>query len=171
MTIKLFLDETALRVGITTLSKNCPSFKEDFPSQVRSRVGFEVFHIFVEELESATPILTTENKHELPSLCSEFGFPGLLSQVTISISGQPVVDGARKDANGIREENLQIRQALYPLQEVFSRLTTHEKEQKALKRQIVSLREARQRASRVEERNLEMTDSLFVGKEVLEARG
>jgi hypothetical protein len=79
-----------------------------------------------------------------------------LSQVTDFLSGQPVVDDvARKDASDITEEKLQIRQTLCPLQEALSRLANHEKEQKVLKREIVGLREARQRESGVKERNLE----------------
>jgi hypothetical protein len=94
--------------------------------------------------------------HEPLSLCNEFGFTGLLSQVTDFLSGQPVIDdGTRKDASDITEEKLQIRQALCSLQEVLSRLANHEKEQKALKRKIVGLRQARQRESEVQEQNFE----------------
>jgi hypothetical protein len=83
--------------------------------------------------------------HELLSLCNEFGFTGLLSQVTDFISEQPVVDdGTWKDTSDITDEKLQIRQALCPLQEALSRLAAHGKEQKALKREIGSRRSARQ---------------------------
>jgi hypothetical protein len=78
----LFFGETALRVGIAGLSTNCPNFKECLPYHVRSRVGVEGFHIFVRALEGAVPVLTTENMYDLLSLCNEFGFTRLLSQVT-----------------------------------------------------------------------------------------
>jgi hypothetical protein len=111
MARKLFLGETALRVGIAALSKSCPNINEDLPYQVRSRVGAEAFHIFVAALEGAAPVLATENMHKLLSLCNEFGFTGFLSQVTDFLSRQPFVDDvARKDASDIPEEKLQIRQ-------------------------------------------------------------
>jgi hypothetical protein len=78
----LFLGETALRVGIAALSTNCPNFKEYLPYHVRSRVGVEGFHIFVGALEGAAPVLTRETMYDLLSLCNEFGFTRLLSQVT-----------------------------------------------------------------------------------------
>jgi hypothetical protein len=131
MGTKLFLGKTALKVGIAALSKNCPNFNEDLLSQVRSRVGVEAFHSFVAALKGAAPVLTTENMHEPLSLCSEFGFTGLLSQVTDFLSGQPVVDdGTRKNASEITEEKLQIRQALCSLQEVLSRLATTRRNKK-----------------------------------------
>jgi hypothetical protein len=161
-----------LRVRITALSKNCQNFKEDLLYQVRSRVGLEAFHIFVAALEGAAPVFTTKNMHELLSFCNEFGFTGLLSQVTDFLSGQPVVDdGARKDASDITEEKLQIRQALCPLQEALSRLANHEKEQKALKRDIAGRHQARKRESAVKERNLEQERIVwFLQNERFEAR-
>jgi hypothetical protein len=119
-------------------------------------------------LEGAVPVLTTENMHELLSLCNEFDFIDLLSQVMDFLSRQPVVDdGTWKNASDITEEKLQLRQALCPLQEVFSRLGDHAKEQKTLKRKIASLREARQCVSGVEERNLEQERIVcFLQKEV-----
>jgi hypothetical protein len=82
MATLLFRCDTALRVGIAALSTNCPNFKEYLPYHIRSRVGIEGFHIFVGALEGAAPVLTTENMYDLLSLCNEFGFTRLLSQVT-----------------------------------------------------------------------------------------
>jgi chromosome segregation ATPase len=85
--------------------------------------------------------------HDLLSLCNEFDFSGLHSQVTDFISAHSVAeDGARKAASDITEDKLQIRQALRPLQGALSCLTRDnghlEQFLSLLRKDVVDLREA-----------------------------
>jgi hypothetical protein len=109
----------------------------------------ETFHICAADLEGAVPVLTAEKMHILLSLRKTFGFIGLLSQVPDFISSHSVVeDAVRKKVSDSAEEKLQMKQALCLPQEVLSRPDGHEKEQRALNREIAGLREAQARTGR-----------------------
>jgi hypothetical protein len=99
---RLVLGDATLRVGLPALSASCPNFNETLPCQVPSSVSVEAFQMFVPTLEGMAPALTTENRQDPLSLCNEFGFPGLLSQVMNFILGHSVVDyEARQRVNGV----------------------------------------------------------------------
>jgi hypothetical protein len=116
----LALGDTTLKVELAALDKSCPCFDEELPYRVCSPVSVEVFRIFVGAIEGTPPVLTTENVNDLFLLCEEFGFASLFSQVSDFISAHSVVDSeAPKGATDIIEENLQIKEALCPLQEVL----------------------------------------------------
>jgi lysozyme family protein len=67
-----------------------------------------VFRKFVDALEGASPVITMENMNDLLSLCNEFGFTGLLSQVTDFIAAHSVVDyEARKWVSDLKEKSQQ----------------------------------------------------------------
>jgi hypothetical protein len=93
---RLVLGDTALKVGIGALSASCPNFKEELPCHVRSPVSVEAFQVFVGALEGTVPVVTTETMQDLFLLCEEFGFFGLLSQVTDFISAHSVADFAAR---------------------------------------------------------------------------
>jgi hypothetical protein len=106
MATKVFLGETALKVGIGALFASCPKFNEELPYHVRSPVGVEVFQVFVGALEGTVPVVTTENMQDLFLLCNEFGFSGVLSQVTDFISAHSVADSeARKRISDLEANN------------------------------------------------------------------
>jgi len=92
-------------VELPALSASCPNFNETLPYHVPSSVSVEAFQLFVAALEGMAPALTTENRQNPFSLCNEFGFPGLLSQVTDFISGHSAADyEARQRVNGVEEQ-------------------------------------------------------------------
>jgi hypothetical protein len=106
--------------------------------------------MFVGALEGTVPVVTTGNMQDLLSLCSEFGFSGLHSQVTDFISAHSVAeDGARKATSEVTEDKLQIRQALCPLQGAVSRLARDngeiEQSLSLLRKDAMGLREAHAR--------------------------
>jgi hypothetical protein len=87
---------------------------------------------------------------DLLSLCKEFGFSGLLSQVTDFISTYSVAeDRASKAISDIMEEKFQSRQALCPLQGALSRLARDNgqllQSVSLLRKDVVDLREAHAR--------------------------
>jgi hypothetical protein len=106
--------------------------------------------MFVGALEGTVPVVIMENMQDLLSLCKEFGFFGLHSQVTEFISRHSVADyEARKAVSDITEDTLQIRQALCPLQGALSRLAHDngqlEQSLSLLRKEVVDLREAHAR--------------------------
>jgi hypothetical protein len=120
---ELILSQAKFTMKIVPLASNCPKFEKVklLPYQVQSVVSAEAFQVFVSALGGADPALTTENMNDLLLLCEEFGFASLLSQVTDFILTHSVVDSEGSNgAADITEENLQIKEALCPLQEALS---------------------------------------------------
>jgi hypothetical protein len=121
MTTELALGGTKLTVRVARLLARCPHFEEPLLYQVRSPVRVDVFRVFVAALEGTPSVVTTENMNDLFFLCDEFGFTSLLSLVPDFISSHPVLDSeGPKRAADITEERLQIKEALYPMQEALS---------------------------------------------------
>jgi hypothetical protein len=77
---------------LVPLVADCPNFDEPLPSHGRSPVGVQAIQVFVAALEGTAPVFTSENMHELPSLCNEIGFAGLLSQVPDFVPAHSVAD-------------------------------------------------------------------------------
>jgi hypothetical protein len=61
MTAEIAVGGTRLTVRVAS----CPIFEEPFPYQVCSPVSVDVFRIFVEALEGAYSVVTTENMKDL----------------------------------------------------------------------------------------------------------
>jgi hypothetical protein len=102
---KVFLGETALRVGIGALFANCPKLTEDLPNQDRSADSVEVFQIFVGALEGTAPVLTAEGMQEQLLLCNKFVFFGLPSRVAHFISAHSVANSeAQQCRNDMEDE-------------------------------------------------------------------
>jgi hypothetical protein len=137
------LGDTALRVGLPALFASCPNFNEDLSYHVRSPVGIEAFRMFVGALEGTVPNVTTENVYDLFLLCENLAFPDFISAHSVTEGG------ARKNASDIREEKLQVRQALCPLQGALSRLARDnrrlEQSLSLLRKEVADLREAHAR--------------------------
>jgi hypothetical protein len=169
----LVLGDTALRVGLPALFTNCPNFKEELPDHVRSPVSVEAFQMFAEALEGTVPVVTTENMHDLLSLCHEFGFSGLLSQVTDLISAHSVADfEARKRISDLEAKNRQQDRKLCLLQKEVIDLR---EARKAQMQDIAEIREGRSREaaelSRLGRENVSLTQAGKVQKQEISALG
>jgi hypothetical protein len=122
---ELILAPAEFPVKIIPLATNCPKFVNVklLLYQVQSAVSAEAFQVFVSTFEGAPPAITTKNKNDLLLLSEEFGFASLHFQVTSFISEHRGADDeAGKVVNDITEENLQIKEALFPLRGALSGL-------------------------------------------------
>jgi chromosome segregation ATPase len=114
-------------VKIVPLVTNCPKFENVklLPYEVQSAMSADAFQVFVSALEGAPPAITTKNMNDLLLLSDEFGFASLHSQVMAFTSEHwGAEDEAGKDVNGLTEENLQIKEAFFPLRDPLSGLRT-----------------------------------------------
>jgi hypothetical protein len=147
MTTDLALGGTKITVGVARLLASWPHFAGALPYEVHSPVSVDVFRIFVAALEGTPPVLTQANMNELLSLCKEFGFTDLLSQVSAFMA---MAEQEGKDVSHITEENLQIKEAFCPLQGALSRQARETAQlgqslcllREALAREITAVREA-----------------------------
>jgi hypothetical protein len=85
---ELFLDSMKFRVNILELPPNSPKFSglKLLPYQIQKTFKEDAFRVFVSALDGTDRALTTENRNSLRLLGEEFGFPGLLTQVSDFIS-------------------------------------------------------------------------------------
>jgi hypothetical protein len=123
----LFLGQAKFTVSSLNLLTNCPKFEnlKLLPYRVQSAVKEDSFQVCVSALGGMELAITTTNMDDLHLLCDEFGFTGLLTQVSNFISAHSAAeDEARKGVTDIAEENLQIKGALFPLQEALAGLRT-----------------------------------------------